>query len=308
MPAPQSAPLTLSALAERYGDEAFAARTANYKRDAISSLGRIQKALGDIVVADMTPNAVQKYMEHRKKEGHAPAGRTDLVALSIAINWAIGERILKENPLTDKKARAKMKVPRTPDRPVADKARYRALKAKARELPPAFGVLLDLAWETGRRIGAILGLKWCDVSFDETDDAPYGSIKWYRGATEDNKKRERVMVMNPAASKALSTWKKKCGVIGDSTRWVFEAPQDPREPLPRHVAKKWLLRAEKLAKLAHEKHGGFHMFRRGWATARKHLPDVDVAAVGDWKDLATMKRCYQHEDPETTRKVALKVV
>jgi hypothetical protein len=52
----------------------------------------------------------------------------------------------------------------------------------------------------------------------------------------------------------------KCGVIGSSAAWVFAAPQDPREPLQRHVAKKWLLRAEKLAKLDHLKHGGFHMF------------------------------------------------
>src|SRR5687768_16473438 len=40
-----------------------------------------------------------------------------------------------------------------------------------------------------------------------------------------------------------------------------------------------------------------HSFRRGWASARKHLPDVDVAAVGGWKDTATMKRCYLHAEP-----------
>lgn len=295
-------------MAARYEDEAFDGRTASYKRDAVASLARIQKVLGDFVVVDLTPNLVQKYMEHRKAEGHAPAGRSDLVALSIAINWAIGERILKENPLADKKARAKMKLNTKPARPVADKARYLALQAKATQLPAEFAVLLDLAWETGHRISAILGLRWSDVSFTKTDDAPCGTIKWYAGAEGDNKKHEHVLPMNRAASKALSTWKKKCGVIGDSKAWVFAAPQDSREPLQRHVAKKWLQRAETLAKLDHLKHGGFHMFRRGWATARKDMPLKDVAAGGGWSDTQSVIECYQHADSKTTRQVVLKVV
>jgi integrase len=299
---------TIRVLAARYEDNAFDGRTPNYKRDAIASLARIQKVLGDVVVADITPNAVQKYMEHRRKEGHAPAGRGDLVALSIAINWAIGEKLLKENPLADKKVRAKMKLTTKPARPVADKARYLALRAKAGELPPEFGVLLDLAWETGHRISAILGLRWCDVTDTKTDEAPYGTIKWYAGAVADNKKHEHVLLMNRVASKALSTWKTKRGVIGESKAWVFSAPQDSREPLQRHVAKKWLQRAETLAKLDHLKHGGFHMFRRGWATARKDMPLKDVAAGGGWSDTQSVIECYQHADALTTRQVVLKVV
>jgi integrase len=248
-------------------------------------------------------------MEHRRKEGHAPAGRGDLVALSIAINWAIGEKLLKENPLADKKARAKMKLATKPARPVADKPRYLALKAKAGELPPEFGVLLDLAWHTGHRISAILGLKWCDVSFTKVRDmTPNGSITWYAGAQGDNKKHEHTLPMHPDASRALDAWKKYCGVIGPSDSWVFPAPQDPREPLQRHVCKKWLRRAETLAKLEHLKHGGFHMFRRGWATARKNMPLKDVAAGGGWSDTQSVIECYQHADSETTRLVVLKVV
>ena len=33
---------------------------------------------------------------------------------------------------------------------------------------------------------------------------------------------------------------------------------------------------------------------------RKHLPDVDVARAGGWRDLTTMKRSYQRADPATT--------
>jgi integrase len=304
MPAPSSGPLALSSLADRYEDNAFDGRTASYKRDAIASLKRIQGHLGDLAVAELTPNAVQKYMEHRKKEGHAPAGRSDLVALSIAINWAIGEKLLKENPLADKKARAKMKLGTKPARPVADKARYHALKGKAGEVPPEFAVIIALCWETGHRISAVLGLKWSDVSLKMTKDAPNGSITWYAGAQSDNKKHEHLVPMNTEASAALKSWQKSTLSIG----WVFPSPNDPAQPLQRHVAKKWLQRAERLAKLEHLKHGGFHMFRRGWATERKSFPLKDVAAAGGWSDTQSVIECYQHADKDTTRTVALKVV
>lgn len=47
------------------------------------------------------------------------------------------------------------------------------------------------------------------------------------------------------------------------------------------------------------------MFRRGWATARKHLPLPDVAAAGGWeKNSTSLRECYQHADEQTTRAVA----
>jgi hypothetical protein len=38
-------------------------------------------------------------------------------------------------------------------------------------------------------------------------------------------------------------------------------------------------------------------------TARKHLPDVDVAAAGGWKDVRMLKECYQQPDLETMLEV-----
>ena len=61
----------------------------------------------------------------------------------------------------------------------------------------------------------------------------------------------------------------------------------------------WLTRAEKRAKLPKLERGGYHAYRRLWASERRHLPDVDVAKAGGWRDLATMKRSYQQPDPAT---------
>lgn len=303
---PSGGPFTLRALAARYEGEGFVKHTANYKRDAVAALGRIQKALGDVVLTDITPGAVKKYMALRKQEGHAPAGRSDLVALSIAINWAIGEKLLKENALADKKVREAMRSTAKPSRPVADKARYESLRATANDVAPAFSVILDLAWHTGHRISAILGLRWQNVSTKKTADAPNGTITWYAGATTDNKKHEHTLPMNTAASAALKAWQKETG--GIAAQWVFPSEKDPANSVERHTTKQWLRRAEKLAKLEHLKHGGWHIFRRGWATTRKSFPLKDVAEGMGSRDTQSVLECYQHADSETTKLVVLKVV
>ena len=37
--------------------------------------------------------------------------------------------------------------------------------------------------------------------------------------------------------------------------------------------------------------------------ARKHLPDVDVAAAGGWSDQSTLREVYQQADQETMYRV-----
>ena len=49
----------------------------------------------------------------------------------------------------------------------------------------------------------------------------------------------------------------------------------------------------------------WHAYRRKWATERKHLPDVDVAAAGGWTETSSLKRCYQQADEATMLEVVL---
>ena len=302
--------LTLKQLVQRYETDGFSLCTERYKQEATAAIRRVGVFVGnDLAVIDLTPSRVAKYMAHRIAQGRAPAGRGDLVALSIAINWAMEESLLDlmQNPLRAAGAKKAMKIQHEQARPVADGTRYAKLRTKADELPNAFGVLLDLAWGTGHRITAIVSLRWTDVDFEKTDKAPHGWIRWYTSKRSDRKKHEHVLPMNEAVSASLKAWKKECGIIGSSTRWVFEAPKDSRQPLDRWLTNRWLSRAETLAGLAHEKGGGWHAFRRGWATARKHLPLKDVAAGGGWTDTATLDKCYSHADEESTRKVVLHI-
>jgi integrase len=227
--------------------------------------------------------------------------RHDLVALNTGLNWAVGyrdargRRLLTANPLTG------IALPRevSPKRPVAGEERYLALKAVADQLNSRFGLALDLAYATGHRIGAILHLKWEDVSFAAQVHAPFGTISWR--AEHDKIENEHTTPMSQIAHEALRRAQRERPAIGGA--WIFGSDADPGKPTDRHTAKRWLHRAEVLAKLTHEKGGGWHAFRRGWATRRKHLPLKDVAAAGGWKDTESLVKCYQHADPETMFRV-----
>jgi hypothetical protein len=64
-------------------------------------------------------------------------------------------------------------------------------------------------------------------------------------------------------------------------------------------------KGEELAGLEPPKGSLWHAYRRNWATERKHLPDVDVAAAGGWKTVQTLKSAYQQADAETMLRVVL---
>lgn len=69
--------------------------------------------------------------------------------------------------------------------------------------------------------------------------------------------------------------------------------------MDRHLFDKWLMVAERAARLPKLEGGLWHPYRRKWATERKHLPLKDVAAAGGWKDTETLLTCYQQPDNET---------
>ncbi|MCK5412147.1 MAG: hypothetical protein KAJ67_08630, partial [Gemmatimonadetes bacterium] len=61
--------------------------------------------------------------------------------------------------------------------------------------------------------------------------------------------------------------------------------------------------AEKLAGLEPQRGTLWHAYRRLWASARKDLPDVDVAQAGGWSSLEALKLSYQQPDDATMLRV-----
>ena len=84
---------------------------------------------------------------------------------------------------------------------------------------------------------------------------------------------------------------------------LFPSLGDANNPLRLQEASKWLRKAEVLAKLKPQDRGLWHPYRRLWVSARKGLPDVDVAQAGGWSSLEALKTAYHQPDDATMLRV-----
>jgi integrase len=237
----------------------------------------------------------------------------ELKVLRAACRRATIERTVSGDfPLTADPTRGlELPVERNPRRPVCESERLEALTAvadrvrvrsgwgrQAHEEPTALPTLLRLAGDTGRRIGAILALRWSDW---RPDRGTYGMLRWR--AEEDKVRREWWVPVTPDVREALELLRRTRPGVGDAL--LFPGPNNPAAPVTIQLATSWLRRAEELAGLSPLTGGVWHPFRPAWATARKHLSPKDVAAVGGWVDTTTLQKCYQAPDRETMQEVIL---
>jgi integrase len=258
-------------------------------------------------VNDLTANDIASYNSKRRAGGiqvgeewttgavRARSVEADLVVLFAMLSWAQtvrvgGRRLLATNPLAGvRRAREP-----NPHRPVATWDRYQATRTAMQELIAAaeatcerqrwikMELALVLAEGTGRRLGAIRQLRWGDILWDRS------SIRWR--AEADKRRREWVVPAPDGLLGELRQFQRRLGAVGG---WVFAAERNPAVPMDRHLFDRWLVHAERKARLPKLEGGLWHPYRRKWATERKHLSITDVAAAGGWQDTATLLTCYQ---------------
>lgn len=260
--------------------------------------------------------------------------QADLLWLRSVFNWATdwglpsGGYLLSENPVRGlgtgiTSVAELLNASPEPHRPVASTDRYKVImkhleeahqayaewkvaeKGKRHPWPPTtYGYLhelLPIVVGTGRRISAVLRLRWSDVLKDE---GPHGSIRWRW--TEDKKRVERVIPMSATVRAVFDRIRSERPGIHDT--WIFPGLRSKgknRKPTHRSVADDWLRRAEAAAGFQPLERSLWHAYRRGWATARKHLPDADVAFAGGWKDARTLRAVYQQPDQVNILRVVL---
>jgi integrase len=249
---------------------------------------------------------------YRSRE-HISAGtaRNEVHILSTVMNWATkfrtdGRPILASNPLHGVVVPLEM----NPRRPRVSPERYHKLVAVADQVDPSgqLGLLLALAWTTGRRVNALLHLTAADVLLDRAslvaafadagqDDAIAaewsGGLRWR--AAWDKKGYETFSPLPAALRPHLASYMRDHGVIAGA--WLFDAGKG--EPMNKGRAGYLLSRAERAAGLPRVTRGGWHAFRRGWAQRRKSMPVADVMAAGGWRDSAALRTAYQGADSRT---------
>ena len=175
-------------------------------------------------------------------------------------------------------------------------------------------MLLVLAWHTGRRISAITHLRASDVLLTqervtEALDAEGMDAAWaeewsnaIRWRSEwDKSGFGTISPISPIVVREVEAYLRRNARVGDAWLFTMETNQT-RPPSDRHAGY-YLRRAEKLAGLPRIERGGWHVFRRAWATARKGLPTRDVMLAGGWRNPQALRNAYQAADAKTTREV-----
>ena len=97
--------------------------------------------------------------------GKAVGPRTverDLRWLVTVLNWAVEAEMIQRNPLRN----LKWPKERNPQQPLISHDDYLAMLRVADQIDTRLRVALVVTHETGRRISAVLGLRWEDILFD----------------------------------------------------------------------------------------------------------------------------------------------
>jgi integrase len=209
---PGQRPLTLGELWHRYQREApgYRRNTDSTRRDKRARAALLLLGLGRRKpAADLTISEVERYAELRRRGTGWPDGRetapvrsrsvqADLQLLRHMLNWATtvknadGSWLLGENPLRG----MRLSREHNPTRPRATYHRFQTLRGTVARLAreakrdssrlrwTRLELALVLAEATGRRIGAVAGLRWSDVDFEGC------TIRWR--AAFDKKRREQI--------------------------------------------------------------------------------------------------------------------
>ena len=144
------------------------------------------------------------------------------------------------------------------------------------------------------------GAPLAETGADETIAGAWPQAIRFR-AEWDKSGFESITPIGAALRREFEVYLPKRAVVGDA--WLFTMATDAERAPSKLLADWYLRRAEKLAGLPHQERGGWHAFRRGWATVRKALPVQDVMAAGGWRDVKALQSAYQGADPETVRRV-----
>jgi integrase len=300
-----------------------ASRTQAEARSRIAILQAVIGEARD--VRTLTENDVRQYEARRRAGGirygdGAVTGaakqrsvQADIKLLKQMLYWACSRTTMGGHPWLDRNPLQYVRVAGEHDvrRPVASHERFEATRASMRQLQARYGeesrqaksarecaragrrqiswlraelgfVLLEA---TGRRRGAIMGLRWSDV------DYAAGTVTW---RAEHDKKRKTWVVPYPASLfETVRDLQRRIGAVGG---YLFPRGDDQEQPAPAELLSQWIRRAEDHAGLPKLVGGTCHRYRRKWRSERSHHPLKAVAVAGGWSDVQTMLRCYDQPD------------
>ena len=287
-------------------------------------------------VANIDQADINRFVHERTTGNLYPEGQTaktkavsvgttsaDLGWLRTAFRWGTrrklaGEWLITENPLDRLTLPGRNANQR---RPVASDERYLASRDAADGVDPKGRIraMLAIARYTGRRINSICSLMASDVLWTGEDVAEalaalgtdvrlaehylHGALRWSEEA--DKIGQSWITPISPDLRTELELYQSRRPAIGGAP--LFPAPKKPGNLFDSDLAGKWLVRAEKKAKLPKLAGGRWHPYRRLFTTELAHVPAKTAAMLGGWKNPATMQRLYQQPTGESLYAAAMEV-
>lgn len=317
-------PVTLGEIWVRYKKEGgYQDNCETTRKDKDARAEILLAGLGaDTVAAYLTPKNVDDYRRKRRAGHHwteslvtkpvrARSVEADLQLLRAMLLWATqvrdrqtGAWLLDEYPLRG----LKLPKEKNPRRVATTFERFLLTREACRRLAAAaykeqgrrkwlrVELAVVLAEATGRRIGAIAGLRWEDITLE---DSPVW-ITWREEFDKDA--TLRVIEVTDELARELAIFRWLLNAEGDE--WLFPNQDGSRE-WSNDLFDQGLRDAEKHAGLPPLRGALWHAYRRKWVTERKAAgwSLVDIAAVGGWKSVEVLEKCYALEDVDTMRKV-----
>ena len=234
--------------------------------------------------------------------------QADVKLLKQVLYWACTVTQPNGQPWLDRNSLADVEVRSEPDvrRPVASQERFEATIAAMQQFQERYAAEVQsttkkerdraesrlhswiraemglvLLEATGRRRGAIMGLRWEDLNFE------LHRITWR--AEYDKKRKTSVVPYAKSLFDPLRIFQRRLGAIGGP---VFPRTKDPDRSAPAELLSQWIAKAEDEAELPKLEGGTCHPYRRKWRSERSHHPIKAVAVAGGWSDFDTMLRCY----------------
>ena len=170
----------------------------------------------------------------------------DLKWLRWVLNWGTrwrtegGQYLMRENPVRG----FDIPTEKNPRRATATEDRYLATRAKSDQVAMAvrwdgkpktvrshLSEVLDMLHGTGRRLSAVLQLRYQDLALQE---GPHGAIRW--PAETDKTGRETLVPIGPDVRAAVDRVLRERPGIGKA--YLFPAPGNATKPVSRDLAAK----------------------------------------------------------------------
>lgn len=219
----------------------------------------------------------------------------DLAFLVAVLNAAMNRvpPLIKLNPYANRKV---FPIPHEKNarRPVVYHDRHLKIMAAVRESPELSGSMLadflPLLEATGHRFSPVVSLRYRDLHLNT---GPFGSILW--PAETDKQHKEHWAPLSEDGRTAINAILKKRPPFRPDGL-LFPDIKNPDRPYDYDRMAALLEKAERIAGVPKQDGSLFHAYRRKFGSERKNKPDVDVMALGGWKDLDTLKSCYQQAD------------